>query len=64
MKIKVTHPIKIGDRVVMPGETIDAPEGKALEYIGNEWAIELAEVRKQKRKKEVKHDDWQNDPEV
>ena len=54
MKIYVTHQIQIGERVVMPGETIDAPQGKALEYIGNEWAIKVAEEYKQKRK--VKYD--------
>jgi hypothetical protein len=45
MIIKVTHPIhNIEGRVAMPGETIDAPRGKALEYIGNGWAIEVAEA--------------------
>ena len=62
MKIKVTFPIRIKDRVAMPGETIDAPEGKALEYIGNEWAVEVAEVRKQKRK--VRNDNRSLDTEI
>ena len=44
MLVKATHPFRIGTRVVMPGETIDAPRGKALEYIGNRWAIEVAEA--------------------
>ena len=59
MKIYVTHPIQIGERVVMPGETIDAPEGKALEYIGNEWAIKVAEAKKRMVK-----NDWSNDTEI
>lgn len=56
MKIKVTFPIhNVGGRVAMPGETIDVPKGKALEYIGSRWAIEVAEdqaempIRKVKR---------------
>lgn len=62
MRVKVIYPLHFGDRVVMPGETIDAPTGKAQEYIGNGWAIEVAEERKIKRK--VRHASRKNDPEV
>lgn len=54
MKIKVTYPIRIDDRVYMPGETIDVPEPQAHEYIDNEWAAEVAE---DKPKRKVKNGD-------
>jgi hypothetical protein len=58
MKIKITSPCKIGDRKLLPGETIDAPTAKAEKYIGNRWAIEVAE---DKPKRRIKHGNWQND---
>ena len=60
MRIKVTYPIhNYNDRVLMPGETIDVPASKGRFFIGNGWAIEVAEETNSKRK--VKRDDWQND---
>jgi hypothetical protein len=53
MKIRLVFPVSFGGRRVFPGETIDAPKAKALEFIGNGWAIEIAE---DKPKRKVKHD--------
>lgn len=60
MKIKVTFPIRIGERVVEPGETIDVSAVNAAKYLDNEWATKVAEapkVKRAKRKVEV----WQQD---
>lgn len=54
MILKITYPVKIGERVVMPGETIDAPDKEARVYLSNEWATEVAEVKIDTGKKHTK----------
>lgn len=57
MEIKAIYPFWYGDRYVLPGETIDVPEGQALEIIGNVWAVSTAEEpTKETPKKKVKHE--------
>jgi hypothetical protein len=55
MRIKITYPVRIGDRVIQPGETIDAEEKDARFFLTNEWAAIVAEDEKIEPKKAVKH---------
>jgi hypothetical protein len=58
MKIKAIMPIHdFNGRVLMPGETADVSASKGRAYIDSGRAIDLAEVKKRK----VKRDNWPND---
>jgi glycine/serine hydroxymethyltransferase len=46
MKIKLTYPLQIGDRLYEAGEIIDAAEVDAKQLLTNGLAIEVAEVKK------------------
>jgi hypothetical protein len=54
MLIKITFPIRIGERVIQPGETIDVSAAEAALYLDNEWAAKVAEVKDDNRKKRTK----------
>ena len=52
MKIKVTYPIRVGDSLYQPGETIQVKDKDGLIYVEKDWAFEIAD-----KNKEVKNAD-------
>ena len=53
IEVKITHPIKQGNRTIEPGETITVQADMAKEWIQKGWAAAVAaEV--------PEYDDWEN----
>lgn len=46
MKIKVTYPIRVGEKLYQPGEVIEVKDKDGLLYVENEWAFEIADANK------------------
>ena len=45
IEVRITHPIRLGNREYLPGETATVPEDIAQEWILTERARLLAEVK-------------------